>query len=104
MALNGYCCAIKFEATANGPKRKSESAESPRQRLSNHCVEMHITALVRPKPNMARLTTSEPKCAQLPTAKNPHDGNLQRNDRACDQADGAVERQRSARAETVGSG
>ena len=26
-----------------------------------------MTALVSPKPNMARLTTSEPKCAQLPT-------------------------------------
>jgi len=30
---------------------------------------MHITALVRPKPSMGRLTTSEPKCGQLPTAK-----------------------------------
>jgi hypothetical protein len=29
----------------------------------------HITAEVSPKPNMARLTTSEPKCAQLPTEK-----------------------------------
>ena len=26
-----------------------------------------MMALVRPKPSMARLTTSEPKCAQLPT-------------------------------------
>ena len=30
---------------------------------------MHITALASPKPNIARLTTSEPKCTQLPTAK-----------------------------------
>ena len=28
-----------------------------------------MMALVRPKPSMARLTTSEPKCAQLPTEK-----------------------------------
>ena len=28
-----------------------------------------MTALVRPNPSMARLTTMEPKCAQLPTAK-----------------------------------
>jgi hypothetical protein len=28
-----------------------------------------MIALVSPKPSIARLTTSEPKCAQLPTEK-----------------------------------
>jgi hypothetical protein len=44
-------------------------AATPRQCRSNHAVVTHMIALVSPKPSMARLTTSEPKCAQLPTEK-----------------------------------
>jgi len=56
-------------ATASGPNSISEAVATPRQWRSNQSLLMHMTALVRPKPSMARLTTSEPKCAQLPTWK-----------------------------------
>ena len=69
MALNGICCAIRFAATVSGPNSISEAAATPRQCRSNQSLPMHMTALVRPKPSIARLTTSEPKCAQLPTEK-----------------------------------
>jgi len=36
---------------------------------ANQSLATVITALARPKPSIAKLTTSEPKCAQLPTAK-----------------------------------
>ena len=67
MALKGICCASRLAATVSGPNSSSEAAATPRQRRSNQSLPMHMTALVRPKPSMARLTTSEPKCAQLPT-------------------------------------
>ena len=69
MALNGICCAKRFAATVSGPNSIKATAATPRQCRSNQPFETHITALVRPKPSIARLTTSEPKCAQLPTEK-----------------------------------
>ena len=42
-------------------RRASGARTSPWRRTSPRCV--------RPKPSIARLTTSEPKCAQLPTEK-----------------------------------
>ena len=69
MALKGICCANKFAATVSGPNSISDAAATPFQWRSNQSLRMHMIALVRPKPSMARLTTSEPKCAQLPTEK-----------------------------------
>ena len=69
MALNGICCATRFDATVSGPNNSSEAAATPCHCRSNQSLRMHITALVRPKPSIARLTTSEPKWAQLPTWK-----------------------------------
>ncbi len=69
IALNGICWARRFAATIKGPNRNSEAAATPCQWRSNQSLAMHITALVSPKPSMARLTTSEPKCAQLPIEK-----------------------------------
>ena len=69
MALNGICCASRLAATVSGPNSSSDAAATPCQCRSNQSLRMHITALVKPKPSMARLTTSEPKCAQLPTWK-----------------------------------
>ena len=69
MALKGICCASRFDATVSGPNSSSDAAATPRQWRSNQPLPMHMTALVRPKPSIARLTTSDPKCAQLPTAK-----------------------------------
>ena len=69
MALNGTCCASRFATTMSGPNTISEVAITARQLRSNQLLATHMTALVRPKPSMARLTTSEPKCAQLPTEK-----------------------------------
>ena len=56
-------------ATVSGPNSSSEVSAAPCQWRSNQPLPTHMTALVRPKPSIARLTTSEPKCAQLPTAK-----------------------------------
>ena len=67
MALNGICCATRLAATVSGPNSISEVIATRCQCRSNQPLRMHMTALVRPKPSMARLTTSEPKCAQLPT-------------------------------------
>ena len=67
MALNGTCWAARLHTTISGPKASSAPLIAPCQWRSNQPLPTHITALVRPKPNMARLTTSEPKCAQLPT-------------------------------------
>ena len=67
MALNGTCWAARLHTTISGPKASSAPLIAPSQWRSNQPLPTHITALVRPKPNMARLTTSEPKCAQLPT-------------------------------------
>ena len=53
----------------SGPQRRSDTAVASRQRRSNQSRAMHMMTLARPKPSMARLTTSEPKCDQLPTAK-----------------------------------
>ena len=39
-----------------------------RQLRANQFLATAMTALVRPKPSIARLTTSEPKWVQLPTA------------------------------------
>ena len=69
MALNGTCWASRLEPTASGPNKNSDAPATPRQCVSNQVLPTHMTALVRPKPSMARLTTSEPKCAQLPTEK-----------------------------------
>ena len=69
MALNGICCARRFAATVSGPNASSAAVATPFQWRSNQPLPMHMTALVSPKPSMARLTTSEPKCAQLPTEK-----------------------------------
>jgi hypothetical protein len=69
MALNGTCCAARLHTTMSGPKASRAPFTAPCQWRSNQPLPTHITAEVRPKPNMARLTTSEPKCAQLPTEK-----------------------------------
>jgi len=69
MALKGICCASRLDATVSGPKDISAAIATPRQCRSNQPFPMHMIALVRPKPSMARLTTNDPKCAQLPTAK-----------------------------------
>ena len=69
MALKGICCASEVGATVSGPNSSSEPAPRACQCRSNQPLRMHMMALVRPKPSMARLTTSEPKCAQLPTEK-----------------------------------
>ena len=69
MALKGICCARRLDATVSGPNSKSAAVATPRQWRSNQPLPMHMTALVRPKPSMARLTTSDPKWAQLPTEK-----------------------------------
>ncbi len=69
MALKGICWAMRLAPTASGPNSSSAVAATLRQWRSNQPLPMHMTALVRPKPSMARLTTSEPKCAQLPTEK-----------------------------------
>ena len=58
-----YCGCI------SGPKVSRETFTAPSQRVSNQPLATHMIAEVRPKPNMARLTTSEPKCDQLPTEK-----------------------------------
>ena len=67
MALKGICCAARFAATTSGPNSISEIIATRCQCRSNQPLRTHMMALVRPKPSMARLTTSEPKCAQLPT-------------------------------------
>ena len=69
MALKGYCCATRFEPTAKGPIQSRAVADTLRQCCWNQDVETHITALVKPNPNMAKLTTKDPKWAQLPTEK-----------------------------------
>ena len=69
IALNGTCWAAKFATIVSGPKATSAAPAPLRQCRSNQPVAMHMPALVSPKPSMARLTTSEPKCAQLPTEK-----------------------------------
>jgi hypothetical protein len=55
--------------TASGPNSASATPAAIRQLRSNQSFATHMTALVRPNPSIARLTTSEPKCAQEPTAK-----------------------------------
>ena len=57
----------RLAATASGPNSPSATLAATRQLRANQSLATHITALVRPKPSIARLTTSEPKCAQLPT-------------------------------------
>ena len=69
IALNGICCASRLDATISGPNSSSATVAAPRQWRSNQPLPTHMTALARPKPSIARLTTSEPKCAQLPTEK-----------------------------------
>ena len=59
----------RFAATASGPRSPRPSPAESRQWRENQSLATAITALVRPKPSMARLTTNEPKCVQLPTAK-----------------------------------
>ena len=63
------CWASRLQPTASGGNDASDSSASSFHRRRNQGSATLIAALVRPKPNMARLTTSEPKCAQLPTAK-----------------------------------
>jgi hypothetical protein len=69
MALNGTCWATRLAAIISGPNNSKAVFTAPIQRFSNQLLPTHITADVRPKPNIARLTTSEPKWAQLPTEK-----------------------------------
>ena len=67
--MKGSCWAITVAATVSGPKASSEKPAAPRQLASNQGRARHMMTLASPKPSMERLTTSEPKCAQLPTAK-----------------------------------
>jgi hypothetical protein len=54
--------------TASGPISPRPTVAAPCQWRENQLFAEAITALVRPKPSIARLTTSEPKWVQLPTA------------------------------------
>ena len=68
MASTGICRASRWADTISGPNSISASAAAHCQLRSNQPLAVHITAPVRPKPSMARLTTSDPTCAQLPIA------------------------------------
>ena len=67
--VEGDLLRQQVRATISGPNSISEASATRCQWRSNQPLRMHMTALVRPKPSIARLTTSEPKCAQLPTEK-----------------------------------
>ncbi len=69
MALNGTCWAARFAATSSGANSTSDRPATARQRRAKNPFPMHMTADTSPKASMARLTTSEPKCAQDPTEK-----------------------------------
>src|SRR6516165_1357010 len=69
MALNGICWAIQSTPTAKGPNEASAQPAAVRQCAANHLSARHSTTLLTPNPSIARLTTSDPKCDQLPTAK-----------------------------------
>ena len=60
---------IKVGGDGERPEQSERNGRGPRQLRANQSLATVITALARPKPSIARLTTSEPKCAQLPTAK-----------------------------------
>src|SRR5882757_3957514 len=68
MALNGSVCATKLEATASGPSSINAMLAAPCQCRPNQSFPAKMTTLDNEKPSMARLTTNEPKCVQLPTA------------------------------------
>src|SRR6185312_10711911 len=69
IALNGRICATRLAIKANGPTSSSATLADARQCTSNQLRQREITTLAMPKPSIARLTTNEPKWAQLPTAK-----------------------------------
>jgi hypothetical protein len=69
MALKGSCWAMRLQPIISSGKASSENVATPFQLRSNQPLATHMMALTRPKPIMARLTTNEPKCAQLPIEK-----------------------------------
>ena len=54
---------------SRGAKSTSDVPATARQCRAKNPLPMHMMALTRPKASIARLTTSEPKCAQDPTEK-----------------------------------
>ncbi len=89
----------RLAPTASGPIRPSPRPAASRQLRWNQSLATAITALVRPKPSIARLTTSEPKWVQLPTANTRMMSICSAMTAPAPRPDGEIERQPAARVE-----
>ena len=94
MALNGICCARRFDATVSGPNSISDAVATPRQWRSNQSLPMHMTGAGQAEAEHGEAHHQRAEMRPAPDREDAHDADLQRDHGAGLEADREIEPRR----------